>query len=127
MRGLLGLILALDAEIARLRIESDTKNAAAAKVLDQLWALIVLSRRGDDFGTWEYPGDAYNCIKSEFLKMRAEIARLRQALRQVERFHDTSDICNDVSLLKWCDMCGCFFDQGHGDHCPFKVLEDDDG
>ena len=72
--------------------------------------------------SWPHSQDV-RALRGHIAALDAEIERLREALRQVERLHDTSDICNDAGLSKWCDICGCFFDQRHADHCPFKILE----
>lgn len=59
----------LEREIAQLRTEMKTKNMASSKALDRLWKSVVLAKKGDDYGTWEYPGEVVNTIKELFAEV----------------------------------------------------------
>jgi len=71
----------LEADNDALRCELDTRNYACGKALDTLWYDIVICSKGDNFGDWEYPGDAVCWIKAvhaEEVAQAANLDRLRK-------------------------------------------------
>lgn len=58
-------------------------NAPCADAINKLWEDVIYAQRGRDYGTWQYPGQAYRHLWAEYQDMQTQREKLLAACRAV--------------------------------------------
>jgi hypothetical protein len=93
------LLALLAAETAREEaikaLDARDEDNPAAQAIDDLWRDIILAR-DPNYGTWEYPGQAYRHLLAEFkeliAKLEAAEGRAQEAETRVGRYREALNI-----------------------------------